>query len=97
MDFFRGDALNLRNRIARVLGHWDGSVPGYSYLLGMHALSMHGANAAPDAPETRRDADVHRVGIGAHFKAAISARESAALSPVRVAACRFAGRHGSAP
>ena len=28
MDFYRGDALNLRNRVSRVLPHWDASVPG---------------------------------------------------------------------
>jgi hypothetical protein len=28
MDFCRGDALNLRNRVSRVLPHWDASVPG---------------------------------------------------------------------
>ena len=27
MDFFRGDALNLRNRISRVLPHWDAACP----------------------------------------------------------------------
>jgi hypothetical protein len=37
MDFYRGDALNLRNRVSLVLPHWDASVPGYSYVLGMHA------------------------------------------------------------
>src|SRR5690349_15977420 len=37
MDFFRGDSLNLRNRVSRVLPHWNADVPGYSYILGMHA------------------------------------------------------------
>ncbi len=32
MDFYRGDALNLRNRVSRVLPHWSASVPHYSYI-----------------------------------------------------------------
>ena len=28
LDFFRGDALNLRNRVSRVLPHWDRTLPG---------------------------------------------------------------------
>ncbi len=40
MDFFQGDALNLRNRISRVLPHWSEQTPGYSYILGMHAFGL---------------------------------------------------------
>jgi len=40
MDFYRGDAANLRNRVSRVLPHWDASIPGYSYVLGMHAFGL---------------------------------------------------------
>lgn len=49
MDFYRGDALNLRNRISRVLPHWDAAVPGYSYLLGMHAFGLEEMNQYPEA------------------------------------------------
>jgi tetratricopeptide (TPR) repeat protein len=49
MDFFRGDALNLRNRISRVLPHWDASVPGYSYVLGMHAFGLEEMGQYPEA------------------------------------------------
>ena len=49
MDFFRGDALNLRNRISRVLPHWDASLPGYSYVLGMHAFGLEEMNQYPEA------------------------------------------------
>jgi tetratricopeptide (TPR) repeat protein len=51
MDFYRGDALNLRNRISRVLPHWDASVPGYSYVLGMHAFGLEEMNQYPEAEE----------------------------------------------
>ena len=55
MDFFRGDALNLRNRVTRVLPHWDASVPGYSYVLGMHAFGLEEMNQYPQAEaEARR-------------------------------------------
>ena len=49
MDFFRGDALNLRNRISRVLPHWSRSVPGYSYVLGMHAFGLEECNQYAEA------------------------------------------------
>ncbi len=56
MDFFRGDALNLRNRISRVLPHWDEQVPGYSYVLGMHAFGLEECNQYPEAERTGRRA-----------------------------------------
>jgi tetratricopeptide (TPR) repeat protein len=52
MDFYRGDAINLRNRISRVLPYWDVSVPGYSYVLGMHAFGLEEMNQYPDAEAT---------------------------------------------
>ena len=51
-DFFRGDALNLRNRITRVLPHWTDGVPGYSYVLGMHAFGLEECHAYAEAEET---------------------------------------------
>ncbi len=56
MDFYRGDALNLRNRVSRVLPHWDESVPGYSYLLGMHAFGLEEMNQYPEAEAAARRA-----------------------------------------
>ena len=56
MDFYRGDALNLRNRVARVLPHWSREVPGYSYVLGMHAFGLEEMNQYPEAEETARAA-----------------------------------------
>ncbi|MGH7392356.1 MAG: tetratricopeptide repeat protein [Candidatus Rokuibacteriota bacterium] len=56
MDFFRGDSLNLRNRISRALPHWSPSVPGYSYVLGMHAFGLEECNQYPEAEQTGRQA-----------------------------------------
>jgi len=56
MDFFRGDALNLRNRVSRVLPHWSPAVPGYSYVLGMHAFGLEECNQYALAEETGRRA-----------------------------------------
>jgi len=56
LDFFRGDALNLRNRVARTLPHWSAKVPGYSYVLGMLAFGMEECNQYPDAERTARRA-----------------------------------------
>lgn len=55
-DFYRGDALNLRNRIARVLPEWSSSIPGYSYVLGMYAFGLEECNQYPEAEATARHA-----------------------------------------
>jgi tetratricopeptide (TPR) repeat protein len=56
MDFFRGDALNLRNRVSRVLPQWSPTVPGYSYVLGMHAFGLEECNQYPEAEAAGRQA-----------------------------------------
>jgi tetratricopeptide (TPR) repeat protein len=56
MDFLRGDALNLRNRVARVLPHWSPSMPGYSYVLGMYAFGLEECNQYPAAEDAGRRA-----------------------------------------
>jgi tetratricopeptide (TPR) repeat protein len=56
MDFYRGDALNLRNRITRVLPAWDEKVPGYAYVLGMHAFGYEEWNQYPEAERAGRRA-----------------------------------------
>jgi tetratricopeptide (TPR) repeat protein len=56
MDFYRGDALNLRNRVSRVLPSWDTSLPGYAYVLGMHAFGLEECNQYPQAERTGRRA-----------------------------------------
>ena len=39
-DFFLGQSTLLRDRIAQVLPHWNEDVPGYGYVLGMHAFGL---------------------------------------------------------
>jgi tetratricopeptide (TPR) repeat protein len=56
MDFYRGDALNLRNRVSRVLPYWDAAVPGYSYVVGMHAFGLEEMNQYPEAEAAAREA-----------------------------------------
>jgi len=56
MDFYRGDALNLRNRVSRVLPAWSEGVPGYPYVLGMHAFGYEECNQYPEAERAGRRA-----------------------------------------
>jgi tetratricopeptide (TPR) repeat protein len=56
MDFYRGDALNLRNRVSRVLHAWDRALPGYAYVLGMHAFGYEESNQYPEAERAGRRA-----------------------------------------
>jgi hypothetical protein len=56
MDFYRGDALNLRNRVSRILPSWSEGVPGYAYVLGMHAFGYEECNQYADAERTGRRA-----------------------------------------
>ncbi len=39
-DFALGQSTFLRDRIAQVLPHWNADVPGYGYVLGMHAFGL---------------------------------------------------------
>jgi hypothetical protein len=56
MDFYRGDALNLRNRVSRVVPAWDRAVPGYAYVLGMHAFGFEECNEYAAAERIGRSA-----------------------------------------
>lgn len=40
MDFYRANARDLRDRIARILPKWSEDRPGYSILLGMYAFGL---------------------------------------------------------
>ncbi len=40
IDFNLGDSIMLRDRVAQALPSWSDAVPGYSYLLGMHAFGL---------------------------------------------------------
>lgn len=40
MDFYRANARDLRDRIARSLAHWSTEIPGYSIVLGMYAFGL---------------------------------------------------------
>jgi tetratricopeptide (TPR) repeat protein len=40
LDFYLGQSQMLRDRIARVLPYWSANVPGYGYVLGMHAFGL---------------------------------------------------------
>jgi hypothetical protein len=39
-DFYLGHSHMLRQRVARVLPHWNRSVPGYGFVLGMYAFGL---------------------------------------------------------
>lgn len=39
-DFFLGQSSMLRDRVAQVLPFWNDTVPGYGYVLGMHAFGL---------------------------------------------------------
>ncbi len=50
-DFYRGDSLNLRKRVARVLPDWSASAPLYSFVLGQYAFGLEECNLYPQAQE----------------------------------------------
>ncbi|HEY6645178.1 tetratricopeptide repeat protein [Povalibacter sp.] len=55
-DFLMGSSTMLRDRIAHVLPYWDNSVPGYGFVLGMHAFGLEECAAYSQAEDTGRRA-----------------------------------------
>ena len=55
-DFYRGDARNLRLRVARVLPQWRRDDPLFPYVLGMYAFGLEESNLYPQAEMAGREA-----------------------------------------
>ena len=55
-DFFLGQSSMLRDRVAQVLPFWNGSGPGYGYVLGMHAFGLEETALYGQAEDTARKA-----------------------------------------
>jgi tetratricopeptide (TPR) repeat protein len=67
MDFFRANARNLRDRIARALPAWSTDLPGYSILLGMLSFGLEETGDYARAEETgRRALDLQPLDCWAH-------------------------------
>jgi hypothetical protein len=54
MDFYRANARDLRDRLARVLPKWSPDMPGYSILLGMYAFGLEECGQYARAEEEGR-------------------------------------------
>ena len=55
-DFYRGDATNLRQRVARVLPEWDERDALHPYLLGLYAFGLEECQLYAEAEDTGRRA-----------------------------------------
>ena len=55
-DFYRGDALSLRARVARVLPEWPADDALRPFVLGMHAFGLEECNQYAQAEDTGRRA-----------------------------------------
>jgi hypothetical protein len=55
-DFYRGDTVNLRQRVARVLPEWDAGDALHPYVLGMHAFGLEECQLYAQAEATGRRA-----------------------------------------
>lgn len=71
-DFYLGQSSMLRDRVARVLPHWDADVAGYGYVLGMYAFGLEETALYGQAEHTARCAvelnprDPWAIHAGAH-------------------------------
>ena len=71
MDFYRANARNLRDRIARALPKWSADMPGYPILLGMHSFGLEETGDYGRAEETgRRALDLQPLDCWAHHAVA---------------------------
>ena len=56
LDFYRGDARNLRDRVVRVTPAWSKDLPGWHALLGMQAFGLEECGEYGRAEELGREA-----------------------------------------
>ena len=56
LAFFLGDCRNLRDTVGRVKHEWNSDLPGYGYLLGMHAFGLEECGDYKHAEDTGRQA-----------------------------------------
>lgn len=71
MDFFRGSARDLRDRVARALPAWSADVPGYHSVLGFYAFGLEESGDYGRAEEAGRQAiDLEPLDCWAHHAVA---------------------------
>lgn len=51
-DFLLGQSTMLRDRIAQVFPYWDKDIPGFGFILGMHAFGLEETNLFHQAEDT---------------------------------------------
>lgn len=55
-DFYLGHSHLLRDRVARVLPHWNRNIPGYGFVKGMYAFGLEESGELTKAEEHGREA-----------------------------------------
>ena len=71
MDFYRANARDLRDRIARTLPQWSDDVPGYPIVLGMYAFGLEEMGDYARAEDVGRQAiDLQPLDCWAHHAVA---------------------------
>ncbi|MCB9947020.1 MAG: tetratricopeptide repeat protein [Rhodospirillaceae bacterium] len=71
MDFYRANARDLRDRIARALPHWSSSTPGHAVVLGMYSFGLEETGDYAKAEEVGRQAiDLQPLDCWAHHAVA---------------------------
>jgi hypothetical protein len=71
LDFYRANARDLRDRVARALPQWSPAVPGHSVVLGMHAFGLEETGDYPRAEAAGRQAlDAEPLDCWAHHAVA---------------------------
>ncbi|MEM7172114.1 MAG: tetratricopeptide repeat protein [Pseudomonadota bacterium] len=71
-DFYLGDPVQMRDRIARARRAWTPDVPGFGFVLGMHAFCLEESGDYSQAEEMARHAveinskDVYAIHAAAH-------------------------------